>query len=158
MSATLCACVSKPADTHMDITYDPCAGVVIAASGANDSELESIDLALAMWRDVVAQALLSRTEQPGFSRLQLMFADAPAALRGVYDDETGVVYVNQHLVNPRSRAITVAHELGHAFGLFHVGGRDSVMNPANLEFVPNAEDAANIRELWPACREENDLR
>jgi hypothetical protein len=135
----------------MEVTFDPCAGVVVVPSSGSEEELASVDAALAMW-SAVAPVRLSRDVSAGFRPLPLTFRDAPAAIRGVYDDESGIVYVNADIEDRRARAITVAHELGHAFGLFHVEERESVMNRANTEIAPNASDAASIRALWPACR------
>ena len=54
-----------------------------------------------------------------------------------------------------AQAVTIAHEIGHAFGLAHVpaGERASVMNPGNLNIEPNADDAATLALRWGACRE-----
>jgi hypothetical protein len=59
--------------------------------------------------------------------------------------------VNRRLSNPSDRAITVAHELGHALGLPHINDRESVMNSGNLEVLPLSEDADDLRDLWGAC-------
>lgn len=136
----------------MDVVYDPCAGLIVESSTSNEAMLASIDEAFTLWADVLSGVRLSRAQTPGFERVRLDLTDAPEALRGVYDDERGIVYINERLKNARARAITVAHELGHAFGLWHVEGRDSVMNPGNIKFPPTSEDAASVRELWPTCR------
>jgi predicted Zn-dependent protease len=69
----------------------------------------------------------------------------------VYDDETGIIYVNDGLTDPDQLAIVIAHELGHAFGLPHVPGHDSVMIKGNLTLVPTAADAASLAARWGAC-------
>ena len=54
-----------------------------------------------------------------------------------------------------AQAVTIAHEIGHAFGLAHVpsGERASVMNPGNLNVEPNAADVATLALRWGGCRE-----
>jgi len=149
----LVCCVSSDPDTHLDVTYDPCAGLVVSAPAANAEQSSNIDAALASWSSVTA-ARLTRTEVPGWPSVKITFQDAPEAMRGVYDDERGLVFVNRRLENPRSMRITIAHELGHAFGLWHVDGRASVMNAGNIKIDPNTEDAASLRALWPSCSAE----
>ena len=50
-------------------------------------------------------------------------------------------------------AITIAHEIGHAFGLVHVPAdqRTSVMNPNNLVVEPTAEDVDTLATRWGVC-------
>ena len=69
-----------------------------------------------------------------------------------YDDEGAVVYIN-HDLDGRETAITVAHELGHAFGLYHVRKeeRTSVMNHGNLVHEPNDSDVDALEDVWGAC-------
>jgi hypothetical protein len=62
-----------------------------------------------------------------------------------------VVLVNRALTVASERAITIAHEVGHAMGLPHVDGRPSLMNPGNLTLEPQPGDAAALVELWGAC-------
>ena len=47
----------------------------------------------------------------------------------------------------------IAHELGHAFGLFHVPAseRISLMNPGNLTTPPTTADQAALAALWGSC-------
>ena len=50
-------------------------------------------------------------------------------------------------------AVTIAHEIGHAFGLVHVPAdqRTSVMNPNNLVVEPTAEDVDTLATRWGGC-------
>jgi hypothetical protein len=80
----------------------------------------------------------------------LRFEAAAALSHGFYDPVRGLVLVNDDLV-ARPLAVTIAHEVGHAFGLVHVTNRPSVMNPGNLEVEPNASDATALADLWGRC-------
>ncbi|MDB4955358.1 MAG: hypothetical protein JWO36_2927 [Myxococcales bacterium] len=89
---------------------------------------------------------------PSAPTLGIAFRSAPVVDMGFYDDTTGTIFVNLDLVDPRQRTITIAHELGHAFGLLHVTDRPSVMNPANLTIAPNDADLAAVAERWGTCK------
>lgn len=145
--------LSEPGDTHIDITVDPCEVVVIEpGDDTSAAELAGIEEAIAMWNALVG-ARFTLDEVPGAARLPIRFEDAPLAFYGVYEDEVGVVLVNRRLEDPGARAITIAHELGHAMGLFHVGGEQvSVMNETNLTTPPQAFDREALAELWGSCR------
>ena len=80
----------------------------------------------------------------------LRFQAAAALSHGFYDPVLGLVLVNDDLV-ARPLAVTVAHEVGHAFGLVHVTNRPSVMNPGNLDIEPNATDVTALADLWGRC-------
>lgn len=105
-----------------------------------------------MWRDL-ANAQLLMSEAPETASLRLRFRVAASAFFGLYDDEMGEVIVNRRLSDREQRAITIAHELGHAMGLEHVDRetRRSVMNPANLDVLPTEEDRAALAALWGPC-------
>src|SRR5687767_1802091 len=124
---------------------------LVAADDATDAERRAIDDGAAMWR---ALGAYSFGGGEGAQRIDIVFQDAAAAFHGFYDDTIGVVFINRGLDDDHQRAVTVAHELGHAFGLLHVEtrARPSVMNPANLSIEPNADDAAALAELWGSCR------
>ena len=47
--------------------------------------------------------------------------------------------------------VTIAHEIGHAFGLVHVSDRPSVMNVGNLVVEPNTGDVTALVALWSTC-------
>ena len=153
VTALLGACAGDPADTTLDITFDVCQPIaVVAGDGASVGESDSIDAALGMWLALGAYPL--GRDGAADQVVEVRFQDAAPQFHGLYDDEAGVVYVNRALVDPHQRAVTVAHELGHAFGLEHVASdqRDSVMNPANLVIEPDAADAADLERLWGSCR------
>ena len=83
------------------------------------------------------------------------FDPAGTSFHGFYDDAVGVVYVNEAIEDDHARAVTVAHELGHAFGLLHIDvTRDhSVMNDGNMKTPPNDFDADALIALWGRCAE-----
>lgn len=80
------------------------------------------------------------------------FQTAAAPDHGLYDGQSGTIFVNDDL-GGSALAVVLAHEIGHAFGLFHVAPsvRASVMNPGNLSTPPTAGDAAQVARLWGAC-------
>jgi hypothetical protein len=150
VTALLGGCAAGPGDTTLDVTFDVCQPISIVAANATEVESASIDVALAMWTDLDAYPL---TRGSAEQLLEVVFQDAAAPFHGLYDDEYGVIYINRRLSDDHQRAVTIAHELGHAFGLWHVerNARTSVMNPANLVIVPNTDDAAELNALWGPC-------
>ena len=82
-----------------------------------------------------------------------MFRDGAPAIYGYYEDTTATIYINVEVSDPAERAVTIAHELGHAFGLIHIptSVRPSVMNPGNLTVVPDGGDAAALASKWGSC-------
>jgi hypothetical protein len=147
----LAACSGQP-DTRIDMTFDPCAGVAIAVDGHQPDELSAVDTAVALWNESGPLRLI-RDESAELPRLRVSFDRAAVAFRGVYDDERGIVIINRELRDERTRAITVAHELGHAFGLWHAspGSSASVMKADNVDVAPTATDVANLQTLWASC-------
>jgi hypothetical protein len=117
------------------ITFDRCDPVrVSGADGVAD--------AIAMW---AARGVTPFTiGEPADVRIEP--ASGAAVFYGFYDDATATVYVNTTITDAHARAVTIAHELGHALGLVHVPPevRASVMNPGNLTVEPTAEDAAAL--------------
>jgi hypothetical protein len=133
-------------DDFLDRTFDPCEPVALDVTGATAAQRASIDDALGFWGTTVASSAI------GGAVLAVRFEDAPAASHGYYDDEIGIVYVNARLEEP-ARAIVIAHELGHAFGLWHVetAERPSVMNPGNLSVAPTEGDRLAVEAVWGPC-------
>ena len=132
------------------MTFDPCSAAV-AAPGATAAQIASIDAALAGWS---AQGMgVTRVAAAGSGVLPISFRTGGESEYGYYDDAAGAIYVNVDLTDDAARAVAVAHELGHAFGLVHVplATRASVMNPGNLTIAPSAADAAAVAAVWGAC-------
>jgi len=142
-----------PADDDVDITFDPCAPLVIElVAGATDAERASVASGVAMW-NTQAATRLTLDDVAGAPRLPLRFEKAASAFYGLYDDERGVVLVNDGFSDGHQRAVTVAHEIGHAFGLAHVerNARLSLMNNGNLHIEPTAADVTALAALWGRC-------
>jgi hypothetical protein len=144
-------CLSASDDT-IDVTFDPCTVAVAAGGGTAAAEIDAIDAGLQLWNGA-ANLTLTRWAGEDEPHVVVRFEDAPLAFRGVYDDERGVVIVNRRLSDGHERAVTVAHELGHAFGLPHVdaSSRRSLMNPGNVAIEPTADDVTELRSRWGAC-------
>ncbi|HSD91107.1 MAG TPA: ImmA/IrrE family metallo-endopeptidase [Kofleriaceae bacterium] len=144
----LAACGAQ--STGESLTFDPCASTVVSAPHATTEQLASIDDALAMWR---ADGVTGLT-RGDTAEITVEFRDAAASIYGFYDTTTATLYVNTRLADPGQRAITIAHELGHALGLVHVSAatRISVMNPGNLITEPTASDSLALESLWGACQ------
>jgi hypothetical protein len=150
----LLACCGGAGDSSIDITFDPCTQVAVAVDGtATDAERASVAEAVTMWNRLGATQLRVATGgEP--TTIPVRFEDAAQQFHGVYEDEAGIIFVNRKLDDDHARAVTVAHELGHAFGLPHIDltERVSVMNQANLIVEPNLGDQAALTALWTGCR------
>jgi hypothetical protein len=152
MLVLLVAC-DGPDDDVIDVRFDVCEALVLDASGATAAQRGGVAEAIALWQER-GVGTMSMEPLAGAATLPVVFEQANPVFRGYYDDEVGIVYVNASLdATPEARAIAIAHELGHAFGLFHVdeGERASLMNPHNLTIPPTEEDARQIERLWGRC-------
>ena len=143
--ALLAAC-SANANEPIELTHDACAPLALISTTASTEQLEGLEAAQALWRNRGAPSLGLRAG----ATIEVRFEDAAPAFHGLYDDTTGVIYINTDLHEPEL-AIVVAHELGHAFGLLHVTDRESLMNPGNLATPPTADDQRALAALWGAC-------
>jgi Zn-dependent peptidase ImmA (M78 family) len=121
-----------------------------------DTQRAGIDGALALWRgDGVATMSVVDAAAAGAGTIELRFETAGLPFHGLYDDETGIVYINRAIEDLTPLSIVIAHELGHSFGLPHVdtAERRSLMNPGNFVTPPTTEDRAAIEALWGRCEE-----
>lgn len=130
-------------------THDACAPLALISAKASAIQLDGMQAAEALWRDRGAPALGLRAG----ATLEIRFEAAAAPFHGLYDDEQGVIYINDDLADRTTLSIVIAHEVGHAFGLPHVPAseRASLMNPGNLVTPPTAEDQAALAALWGSC-------
>jgi Zn-dependent peptidase ImmA (M78 family) len=126
--------------------------VSVTVAGEDAAQRSAVDSAVALW-NAQGPLKLTRSDDAELPRLPVTFEPAAAAFRGVYDDERGIVIVNSVLSSDQMRAIIVAHELGHAFGLQHSTPSEdpSVMKADNVETAPTAGDVARLRTLWASC-------
>jgi len=132
---------------------DPCLPVVlVAAAGTTDAERASLADAAALW-NAVAPLHLGVEPIAGATTIPVRFESAPLAFLGAYEPDQKDVVVNSEIPDEPTRAIVLAHELGHAFGMAHIEGRPSVMNASNSTVAPNAADAAALAVLWGSCGE-----
>lgn len=129
------------------MTHDACAPLALVSTTATELQLGGIEAAQRLWRERGAPALGLRAG----STLEVRFEKSAGAFFGLYDDEHGVIYINSTIANKDALAVVIAHELGHAFGLPHVTDRTSVMNPGNLQTVPNESDQRALAALWGDC-------
>jgi hypothetical protein len=151
----LAACSTSSDATTATTHFDVCTAILVDAPEATTEQLASLDDAIAMWNaNGVAHLARAGLGDAGEPQLTLRFQRAAGNIFGLYDGVGAVIYVNLVLTDGRERAVTIAHELGHAFGLEHVSAdaRASVMNPGNLTQVPDEADAATLRTLWGSCR------
>lgn len=149
-----CALACAGADDEpIETVFDACEPLVIFADeGVTEERKASVKRAVSMWNEA-AGTKLSTEDVPGAARIPLRFEKAAAAFYGFYDDERALIFVNTELRDARERELTIAHEIGHAFGLFHVeeSERPSLMNRGNLAFGIMDDDVAALRDLWGDC-------
>jgi hypothetical protein len=137
----------------MRTTFDPCEALAVGLdAGVSPAARADVEAAIALWNRVAFMRLT--TDDPLAPVVPLHFQEAAFAFHGLYDDARGVVYVNVALVqDAHACMVTVAHELGHSFGLLHIPAseRSSLMNPNNLTVEPTAADVQAVAALWGAC-------
>ena len=134
------------------IAFDACAPLTLVPDASlTDAQAAGIDAAIALWNQR-AGTRLARSGSQEISGLPIHFQAAAPPFHGLYDAPRGQVFINTDLAG-EALTITIAHEVGHAFGLSHVsaGQRTSVMNPNNLVVEPTPEDIDTLAMRWGVC-------
>lgn len=146
------------------VRFDPCHPLaLVVGAGTSGDRSAGVRAAADLWNGA-ARAQLSVDEAPtapaldatgaASATLPVDFQPAISLSHGYYDPSNGQVLINDDLT-ARPLAVTIAHEVGHAFGLVHVTGRPSVMNAGNLDVEPNDGDVAALAALWGNCGASN---
>jgi hypothetical protein len=157
-------CAAGGGATGPAVTFDPCTSLALAPDAtATAAELQGIAAAAALWNESAGSALAMFATAPatapapggpdgGVSGLPIHFQTAAAPIHGLYDAPSGQVFINNDLSGSQL-SITLAHEIGHAFGLVHIPPdvRPSLMNPGNLTVSITTEDVATLAGLWGRC-------
>ena len=151
------------------VLFDACAPLaVVADPNATADEIAGITAGLALWDGAAGTKLSLGTAagtdpDAGTSGGPDASAAAPPALpihfqiaadpfHGLYDAPNGQIYLNTDLTG-HPLAVTVAHEIGHAFGLVHIppDQRASLMNAGNLTVEPTPADVQTLQARWGSC-------
>lgn len=148
-------CASSEAPGGPAVTFDPCASVTLVPDAvASAAELAGIAAAAALWNQSAGSALAmtAPTGAAAGPTLPIHFQTAAAPIHGLYDAPGGQVFINNDL-SGAELAITLAHEIGHSFGLVHIPPevRPSLMNPGNLTVSITADDVTTLAALWGRC-------
>jgi len=135
------------------VMFDACAPLAIVPDvGVTDAQSGGIVAGMGLWNDR-AGTHLTLAASGDTAGVPLHFQAAAANFHGLYDAPNAQVYINTDL-SGSVLAVTIAHEIGHVFGLSHVPPeqRTSVMNPNNLVVEPTAEDVDTLATRWGVCR------
>lgn len=152
-AALLLLCIAcEGAPSGPGRVYDPCVPTVLAlAPDTTESERASTIAAIELWRQAGGPSLsLDLDVDADAQVLPLGFEPAARVFFGIYRPDRGDILINRGL-SARAQEITIAHEIGHAFGLSHVTNHLSLMNPGNLNVPPGIEEARLISKSG-ACQ------
>jgi hypothetical protein len=117
---------------------------------------DSVTKGVAYWSEALGLPWSVTTEgtegTEGAVRIPLRFLDTPI-FYGRFEDEAGQIVLSTQVTDPELRAVVMAHELGHALGLYHVekSERSSVMNPGNRDVTPTSADLEAVVAIWGRC-------
>ena len=143
------------------LRFDPCRPVaVLLDPGATADQRAGVAGAVEWWNAAAGGQVFvaagagdgtpTSPTSPTLGAVPLHFQAAAPPSHGFFDPARGEIFVNVDL-GARPLAVTIAHELGHAFGLVHVTDRPSVMTAGNLDVQPNVGDVAALAQLWGTC-------
>jgi hypothetical protein len=153
LSLACSACTSSTGDEEPEIVYDPCSPLTIAVSAsATDHEQRGVAGAIAAWHVRLPIQMTIGSGARAEAVLPVRFI-SDSGLRAVYWDAQGTISINRDLLAVEEYPIAIAHEMGHAFGLPHVGAREraSVMNVGNVMLPPTEHDAGEVIARWASC-------
>jgi hypothetical protein len=150
---TVAAC-GAPVDDGSVSFFDVCrpTALVIAAD-ATAAQRADVAAAFDLWAAVGGPPMVLAEGAPpeGAQALPVGFVEIADFYRGGYRPHRGDIVLNRRLEGARVRAIVLAHEIGHAFGLLHTSEPRSLMHPWNTEVPPSGDDARLIRERNGPC-------
>jgi hypothetical protein len=135
------------------LRFDPCHPIaVVLDPGATADQKAGVAGAVDWWNAAAGGQVFvaASAGDPIADAVPLHFQAAAPPSHGFFDPARGEIFINLDLES-RPLAVTIAHELGHAFGLVHVTDRASVMTAGNLDVQPNLGDVAALAKLWGAC-------
>jgi hypothetical protein len=133
------------------VRFDACRPLTLLVDEpVTDTQLLGIRAAVDLWNGRASTRLDVAVKTADAPFVPIHFRTAASPSHGFFDPGTGEVLINDQLTD-HALAITVAHEVGHAFGLVHVTNRASVMSPGNLNIEPNADDVNTLTGLWGPC-------
>jgi hypothetical protein len=134
------------------VLFNACAPLpLVADEDVTEAQAAGIGAAIALWNERAGTRLTLAVDRGG-PGLPIHFQAAAPPFHGLYDAPNGQVFINTDLAGD-ALAITIAHEVGHAFGLSHLpaGQYTSVMNPNNLVVEPTLEDVDTLAMRWGVC-------
>jgi hypothetical protein len=147
------------------VEFDPCQPLALVLDPAVTAAHQAgVTAGLALWNgpagthltladpELLADTPASPDAGAAAPLLPLHFQPAGAPFHGLYDP-SGKIFINDDLTD-HPEAVTVAHEVGHSFGLVHISPdvRPSVMNPGNLVIEPTAADIDTLQMRWGHCQ------
>jgi hypothetical protein len=154
--AALCAttgCAPAATASGPGLTFNPCAQLTLVPDPtASDVQMQGVTAGAALWNGIAGSELFPGTASATGPAVPIHFQAAAAPFHGLYDPPSGQIYINDDL-SGQELAITIAHEVGHSFGLVHISPdvRPSLMNPGNLTVLPTAADVSTLADIWGRC-------